>query len=395
MSSPNDNILAYEPKTDVAKSVNGLIGELTSAAEQWRSYGTALTIAYKAAYSEHERVLKDVELRFKTENDALLYYLFVGFVVAMSGNVAGLLIAPIITRPGVFIANWLTKKSNEVVKNLATANKFSRAAKTVSPSNTSVDMIRELRGLERKKEIAEKVKMGTLTEEHVTEQLKDKTKGFVEKFFSPGTNVPDDSSVFKPPKTDPHDFDLERRHEIDICVSLLKEHVKLFQIIADNYQIGRETATAFKNVIRESELIQKQPVAQEIEAARGETARRKAELAMWIAWASARDIHYWKERLKGISVIDRGVDYLDYQHLRKFQPIVKRLIELKVDQSTTMGFTVRDPFKHLVSNNERVLNIPALKLLGSRLNDPFLKVSSQVANSGKLTLNTLSKMKKQ
>ena len=188
------------------------------------------------------------------------------------------------------------------------------------------------------------------------------------------SSAPDGTDIFKPAQTDPHQFDLDRRHEIDLCVSHLKEYVKRFQITADNFQWDGGAARAFAEMMIAEEFIQKQPGKNEIEAAARREKQNLAELGMWIAWAKGRNFDYWKIRLNAVREIDRGADYIDYQELRNLDPIVERLEELKVANLTTTPFKVTDSaFTRLVRDREPVLNIPALAGLGSVLGDPFLR----------------------
>ncbi len=374
------NVLAYEPKTAAAQSTESLIGKVSAAGDQWKALGTALTIAFKEAYGRHEKTLKEVEMRFKSEDNNLMYFLFAAFVAGAVGGGVGLLIAPILNKAGQYVASRLTARVNRRFMETEVAKALPKAVKNMVPGKIERNVSREaLKTLKQEERINKQVKVASETTVKGSEEVgvKATEKLEIDKFLAPADPGPpsEDTTIFKPAQTDPHQFDLERRHEIDVCVSHLKENIKRFQLAADNYQWGTAAARTFSEMMIGEDFIQKQPDKNEIQAATTDEKKNQAELGMWMAWAKKRDIDYWKTKLKNIKEIDRGADYLDYGELRKFDPIVERLKILKVDQLTTMAFKVTDPsFAHLVNRQPGpVLNIPALAKLSSLLGDPFLR----------------------
>lgn len=343
------NLLAYVAKTEGAKAAEVLISTVGAAGDQWKALGTSLTIAFQGAYKLHEKGLKDVEARFKTEDSNLMYYLLAAFIAGAVGGGIGLLLTPALPAVGMTIATSITT---------SIGSRFAQAGFT----KTAVEIM---------------VKGGEEVGVKATEKLE------IDKFLSTNKkdNGGEDNSMFTPPETDPHKFDLLKRHEVDVCVSELKEYIKRFQMAADKFRWGVGSARAFQDLVMDEDFMKKQPNTDEIRKAAGKEKQDQAETGMWVAWAKGRKIHYWKERLLGVRELDRGAEYNDYIELRKFDPIIERLKALKVDHLTTMAFTVTDPaFKHLVRQKAPLLNIPALAKLGSITGDPFLKRIDSVVN---------------
>lgn len=359
------NLLAYEPKTAAAQAAEPLIGKISAAGEQWKALGTALTISFKAAYKEHEITLKQVEERFKTEDNNLMVYLFVAFVAGAAGGMGGMLVGPLIGG----------------VAHAVAAGMASRVGRQFAQKSWVKVATEGVRRQERIMKTGSRVsEIGTKGVEEVGVKAVEKLE--IDKFLAAANEppVPNDQEFFKPATTDPHQFDLNQRHEVDLCVSQLKEYVKRFQIAADHFQWGRDAGKAFVELMIAEEFIQKQPVKKEIEDAAGIKKQMQAEVGMWIAWARTRKLDYWKTRLLAVRQIDRGADYLDYGELRRLDPIVERLKKLKVDHLPTMAFTVTDSaFKHLVRNREPLLNILALARLGSTSSDPFLQRAGTIS----------------
>lgn len=361
------NVLAYQPKTAGAQATESLIGKISYAGDQWKGLGTALTISFKEAYKIHEKTLKLVEERFKTENSNLMYYLFAAFVAGAVGGGVGLLIAPVASRLAGAVATGIA----------------SRVSKRFGEKRwiaETMDARRRIQETAQRNAINAK-ELGVKGTEEVGVKAVEKLE--IDKFLAAAqeTPVPGDPNVFKPPQIDPHQFDLDRRHEIDLCVSQLKEYVKRFQIAADHFQWGTDAANAFTEMMIAEDFIQKQPGEKEIAAAAGEEKRKLAELGMWIAWAKGRKIEYWRTRLLAVREIDRGADYNDYIELRRLDPIIERLKILKVDNLATMPFKVTDrAFTHLVKKRDPVLNVLALAGIGSTLGDPYLRSVSRIAN---------------
>jgi len=90
---------------------------------------------------------------------------------------------------------------------------------------------------------------------------------------------------------------------------------------------------------------------------------REAELGMWIAWASVRDIDYWKTRYDAFR---DGVDANRTEgyymiELRRMQPIIDRLHHLG---AINLGTTVVRKNLMIGSSEERILDINKLRTAG-------------------------------
>jgi hypothetical protein len=354
------NILKYEPKSPAAKSVEDLIGKISSAKDQWDTYGAALALSYKTAYEQHTKTLKELELKFREESSDLFYYILAAFVAGSSGGIAGMLMAPIVNRAGIYIAELTRRAYKAKLITVKTAYKVKFA------TQTSQKIV-----LEGTKEVGVKA----------AEKLE------IEKFFAPAPPKPE-AGTFKPPETDPHKFDLVKRTEIGIYASLLKENVRRFQLVTDKGYLEPKSAQDFYASYLAESFLADQPTSEQIAAAASEKAQNQAEIAMWIAWASAMKTEYWKIRLEGIQHIDRGTDYNDFREVSKFDPVFDRLAHLGVGRLVGMPYTVSKEWRDLTNGfNGQVLSIPKLQQLGNKTEDRFLKRVDNIVRQRTMTLS--------
>lgn len=380
------NLLNYQAKSDTARSVEDLIGKIDSAHHQWDTYGAALSLSYKEAYEQHAKTLKEVEQRFKAESSALMYFILAAFVAGATGGIAGMLITPILNKAGSYVGRRMVAQSNRKLESMRLAFKeplvpvhvkreyLDRAKKQIDSSRRVIkatDAVKDA-SVEGTKEVGVKV----------VERLE------LEKFFAEAPPKPEGGDeAFKPPETDPHKFDLLKRVEIGICASVLKENVRRFQLLADEGRLGARSAAEFRESNVSGSFLDAQPGTFQIEWARSKKARQQAELAMWIAWAIARDTAYWKIRLEGVRHIDRGIDYNDFAELKKYDPVLDRLYFCGVGHMASMPYTVAKDWAHMVRGYQgKVLSIPMLQQLGNRQPERWLKRVDNIVRERKLSL---------
>jgi hypothetical protein len=377
------NILNYQAKSETAKSVEDLIGKIDSARGQWDTYGAALTLSYKKAYEEHAKTLKKVEQSFREESSELFWYLLAALAAGMTGGVAGMLIAPILSKAGTYVARRMAAQTNR---------KFESATKAIWDKPVPVrDRLRAVDAYEKVKKSEKRVNQATKAGQTIIEEgtkevgVKSVERLELEKFFAPAPPKPE-GDIFKPPETDPHKFDLVKRIEIGICASILKENVRRFQLLIDKSYLEPKSAQEFHaNNLAES-FLNDQPTSEQIAAAASERAQKQAEVAMWIAWATAMKTEYWKIRLEGIQHIDRGTDYNDFRDVKKFDPVYDRLMHLGVGHLVDMTYTVSKDWGHLTKGlNGAVLSIPKLQQLGNKTENRFLKRVDNIVRQGKMT----------
>jgi hypothetical protein len=394
------NILNYQAKSPAARSVEDLVGKIDSAKHQWDSFGAALSLSYKAAYEQHAKTLKIVEQSFKSDSSQLMYFLFAAFVAGATGGLAGMLIAPVLTHAGTYVARRMAAQTNRKLEGLAIASKKLDDLPDRKLGPGQIDL-RKLQATDQKQRAIDAVNKQQKSQDRVNRATKAGETGVLEgtkevgvksverleleKFFAPDPPKPDDT--FQPPETDPHKFDLIKRIEIGICASVLKENVRRFQMLADAGMLQPGAALEFYKSNMAGSFLDDQPDSKQIAAAASEGARKQAEVAMWIAWAAARNMEYWKIRLKGIEYVDRGIDYNDFREVKKYDPVFDRLHDCGVGHKVGMSYTVSREWGHLTRGlNGQVLSIPKLKHLGKTFENRFLRKVDNITDQRKMTL---------
>lgn len=381
------NLLNYQAKSEAARSVEDLIGKIDSAHHQWDTYGAALSLSYKEAYTAHTDTLKAVEQRFKSESSALFYYILAAFVAGAAGGVAGMLITPILTRAGSYIGRRMAAQTNRKLESMTIA--YREPAIPQHVRTRTLEAVEKQQRRQDRVNKATEVGQTTILEGTKEVGVKGVEKLELDKFLAPAPPKPEGGdAAFQPPETDPHKFDLLKRIEIGICASVLKENVRRFQFLTDEGRFPAKGAVQFRESLIQGSFLNEQPGTHQIEWAKSENAKKQAEIAMWIAWAQVRDIDYWKIRLKGIQHIDRGIDYNDFAEIKKYDPVFDRLIYCGVGHMVNMSYTVAKDWARMAQGYQgQVLNIPALKQLGNRQPVRWLKRVDNIVRQRNFGLN--------
>jgi len=297
--------VVYDPKTDAAKEVKRLEGDISTAQDQWNTYATILGAAYKKAFEEHRDAIKKVQEKYRLAAESA-YWVLSLLCVSHAGGVVGGLMAPWVARAGEKAA-----KRIGITMTNGISGTFSQGAQMLAQ-----------RGVDKSKS-------------------------------------PD--AEFKPPMKDPVDFWQDLLIEIGLACSTLRRDIEGWM-----KDLDRESKAPIPHLetarVRQSPLLRDYPLTMPDKA----KLEQEAELGLWIAWANVRDVDYWKTRVDTVSTTDspRRKWGIAIDEIRRLQPVIDRLKYLGAAPLGTK--TVEKPML-VGSMSETILDINKLRIAGPLL----------------------------
>lgn len=293
---------------------------LTDAREAWETLADVLGKQYNDAYKLHSDALGKMREARKAEIET--QYFILGLVcVAVSGGIAGGLMAPFIKEAGKGIADATVRKLAIMAAN---------AASTMARQGVQGGTQAILRGIQ-----------------------------------------PDvGSGPYTPSVDDPFGFYLGMKTQLGICFMKIKEDLRaLASSKTWDHRLDSWLLDAFqKSCVLISDMPESSYVAHinlthKVQAA--------MELAMWVAWANVRDMDYWN---KAYGVIESGGspdasskggppdDSKKYViDAERLDPVMDRMVELLVSNKVSL----------LLNGGRRILDIRKLQKLDLSILDIF------------------------
>jgi hypothetical protein len=140
-----------------------------------------------------------------------------------------------------------------------------------------------------------------------------------------------DQQPFKPAVKSPLQYEQDMKAEIGRCFSALRAHVsRTVRGLDDEEDPWAGTASPYSiiDTFLQTPLLRDTPEKDDMPDQ--EKVRRQAELGMWLAWAHVRDIDYWGKRFKAVQKMDSIHSLSALRELLMLQPVLDRLIDLRV-----------------------------------------------------------------
>ncbi len=296
--------MAYAPKA-AGKEFETLITNCNATELLWLAYAARLGSAYTQAYEKHQDALTDAYEQYRLAAESA-YWVLSLVCVAFAGGMVGGLMAP-----------WVNGAGSRLMLRLFTT---------------------------------------------VSETAQSAAQGFTQRVL-PSGNV--SGSPFKPQAKSPLLYYQDMVGEIGLCYAFLKRHIWGWMEAADKGEAlwppngvawPTYTPTQLVTKIMDFPIIKHAPTDEQMPDL--EKARREIEIGMWIAWAHVRKVDYWKKRMDRVSGRDPFAIAGALAELLRLQPVVDRLVDLKID-----GFGTRKVNHH---------NKPVLDIIRLQTADAFL-----------------------
>jgi hypothetical protein len=333
--------MTYIPKSDAAKEIHQVYGDLSTAQHQWNTYAEKLGQAYTIAYREHEKPLKDISEKLRASSEAM-YFVLSLFCVGLGGGLAGGLMAP-----------WVNKAGDAIGKAIMRT--------TISEATQS-------------------------TVGGVTQKIIDATKN---------------GSPYTPVVKEPLEYSQHMKGQIGECFSIIRDEVENEVIEADKQGAPRNYGIYMRQKLVAMPLVGDHPKSKDLPDVA--TAARQAELGMWIAWANVRDIDYWNRAIKSIENYGKskwlgpsGKDMSYLSDAERLSSIVSRLYTLGEHSRVVIPHPQKPHWREVKYGTpvykSPLLHIPKLAMLGKQLGGTFYSKLDDVVRSPVNARGELSKL---
>jgi hypothetical protein len=332
--------MAYSPKSQGALELKALFNDLTTAQQDWETYGRTLGGGYTDAWKSHAGILKGIGDSYK-ESAQAEYFVLSLLAVAVTGGIIGGLIAPWVAGAGTAAASQILRTG---------------ASETAQGVGTGIV----------------------------------------------GSQMPSgpSSDAYKPVVKDPSEFKDDLLIELGTAYFYLRQELEQFMKFRDGDNTVRKDITPALITAR-VDRIKQSPLSKSPDRLpdRKEIAK-VAEIAMWLAWGQRRDFDYWKKRYDHLDTARQGptMRYDAYaDQVNDMDPIMFRLDKLGIG-----GAVTRSVKMHYHDNNHmhreytmRFLDLVKLKSAGDFINGTlpyrdFLKYVSLVIYSPYTALAALA-----
>jgi hypothetical protein len=258
-----------EDKVNALIDVATVEAQIRKATARWKRYGYAVSKAYSEAYHEQEEVLKDVVENIKKmreEEAAVIKFAFTILTAGVGGPIAAAAAKKLVMKG---VTDALEKKIGEAAIDAWKDGAADTAKKLV---------------------------------EGVSDKLGEALEGGSSK------------SAFEPPGVPPDQYGDEVQGGIEELTELLEGSVVDF--LTKGAKINSAESKKLADRILNSEFIKHPPAVDD----RDEFTRklkRKASLALWLAWGWARDVHYWYMRSGDAVYTYAGKELVSFEPVRK------------------------------------------------------------------------------